>query len=179
MLTMLLLVATSVKDIIKDRAFLCMYFCKECRVKPDVIDGSQGEVRTGVHPTIVVAGMCTVSWLILRYTLHNDRPRAEDIEVAAYFYWVVVAITACCFTLFTWTFVVQSRVRTIVTSLLAWQVVIILSVYCGVTIAYGDQRRNAERTPAAIIILLNFVFVVVLDVCRTVSCSYCMGLLGR
>ena len=82
-------------------------------------------------------------------------------------YWVIMVIMFCCMAMFMWSFIVVQRIRHLLTSLLAWQVVILLSIYCGVTIAYGDQRRSAERTPAAIIILLNFVFVVALDVCRT------------
>jgi hypothetical protein len=163
MMAILALVASSVKDFLKDREFLRMYYCKECRVKPDVLDGSRGEIRTGVHFTIIVSGTCTVVWLTLRYALHSAEPKAYLVAI----YWVVMVIMFCCMAMFTWSFIVVQRIRHLLTSLLAWQVVILLSIYCGVTIAYGDQRRSAERTPAAIIILLNFVFVVALDVCRT------------
>lgn len=168
-ITALFLLASSIKEAVKDTRHRWMYFVKKARLKPDVVHPRPScpgaglkQERQGpkIHAAVWTLWFASVAaWVIV---LGSRQPDADAPWVSTLL-WVLAVLMLASMCTLCGLFTVRVRLCHLFTSLVAWQGVLLMTTNFVVTLGWPDPVHSAQDLPASIVLFISFIFPMVLD----------------
>jgi hypothetical protein len=169
----LLLLFGSIKDSVKDSKHERLLFVKIGRIKRDVQRGLEDgthQPRTTVHWSMrAILTCCAIFAVCSAYYGLNRAPDAESTGFLLLLLSLIMCVVVA-MAIYGHTFFVHERVKEMVSSLLAWQVMILMAIPFVLTVhlsSINNNNRQQQALAGGVLMLLASFTTLLLDCCNS------------
>jgi hypothetical protein len=167
----LMLLLSSIKDALKDRDHKRLYFVKVCREQRDtqaaIEAGTLPEERTRSHWAMKTIWLVLSSTLLVFVGYARSRTDSELGDWFIIYLWIVFVVGCLMSVIYFWELGVPGRVPDLLSSLLAWQVILLISAGAMLSMLMPDPGKERQSVPIYLAVTLASFTPLLLDVCKS------------